>query len=436
MIVGPNQDVENAWGVVYQVDAPPDTPKAYFTSGTKAYLVQDNGKLRIEMVSRRPLKQLNSRPSRKERKARLVKISRNEFTDNVKVRAMSTDGKVIKPSGIGDGTCFIYLPPLDMNIAMEMFCDEQQHPQLCELDPTQYRIISCLGRGSYGTVYRALSVSSSEFCALKIEKRGLREKLPLEYKLLSKLRHESIITATRLFSGAENNFLQLTIAEGGSLQHRLRRGQPVIDDDAARYIFRQVFAGVAYIHQHDIVHRDLKCENIVLTSPTDRLCGAKIIDFGISCYVDDKIEMARVAGSPSFMAPEVIRNYGQAVRVRPGKNLDVWSLGVCVYATLLKQLPFVSSKSEYFHQDLYESHKRFEASSEQHLRALKPEARDFISSCLVVEMLQRPQAEEMMQRQWLQLSSTSLTNNLDSLLASDIGTLYRSTVKLRSKGHL
>merc|ERR1712002_1076097 len=372
------------------------------------------------MVSRRPFKQLRSRPPRGERNARLVKILRNELTDNVKVRTVNTDGKVSKPSGIGNGTCFIHIQPLDMNVAMEMFCDEQQHPQLCELDPTQYRIISRLGKGSYGTVYRALSVSSSEFCAMKIEKRGSKEKLQREYDLLSKLSHESIISASRLFSGTKNNFLQLTIAEGGSLQQRLKRGQPIIDDDAARYIFRQIFAGVAYIHQQDIVHRDLKCENIVLTSPTERLCGAKIIDFGISCHASDKFEMMRVAGSPSFMAPEVIRNYGQAShdRVRPGKNLDVWSLGVCVYATLLKQLPFLSSKSEHFHEDLYEAHKRFQSASAHYLSVLTPEARDFIKSCLVVEMLRRPQADEMVQSQWLNTTGTTGLNSV--LTSSDI----------------
>lgn len=398
MITSPDQDPTNAWGVMYQVGVL-ESPKAYLSTTSRAFLCKDGDRLRVEMVA-------GALPwdflSRKNRKGDLVEVWRKVRSDSVKVRAVRGRARVKEPVETGSSAFLIDLRKLGLTVALELFCDERLHPQLCEIDNHRYRIISLIGRGAYADVYRALSLSGHhhEFCAIKVEKRSREERLPFEYELLTKLRHVSIIGVGKFFQGRANNFFEMPIGEGGSLQQRLLHHHPPVDDRAARHIFRQVLAGLAYIHSCEIVHRDLKSENIVLTSSSDSICGAKIIDFGLSCYEGDRDEMLRCTGSPRYMAPEILHNLRRhKQRIMLGKNIDVWSLGVCAFLALTKKYPFKyrNIESQYY----MVMGNLMTIRDTRVYQSLGLQAQGFIDQCFVADNTKRPQADELILHEWI-----------------------------------
>jgi calcium-dependent protein kinase len=102
-----------------------------------------------------------------------------------------------------------------------------------------------------------------------------------------------------------------------------------------------VFSAVLYLHSKGIMHRDLKPENFLLTEKTLKVANLKIADFGLACRDETSTV---VAGSPYYIAPEIISN-------KPyDKRCDLWSLGVILFLLLSGELPF-------HHLDIYESFK-------------------------------------------------------------------------------
>jgi len=98
----------------------------------------------------------------------------------------------------------------------------------------------------------------------------------------------------------------------------------------AKEIFKDVVEGVNYLHQRNIIHRDLKLENLLLE---DRAC--KIIDFGFSKVIIEGEEIKEYCGTPSYCSPQLIlkNNY-------KGKESDIWALGIILYRMLTGAFPF------------------------------------------------------------------------------------------------
>lgn len=103
----------------------------------------------------------------------------------------------------------------------------------------------------------------------------------------------------------------------------------------SRRLFQQIISAIDYMHRHQIVHRDLKPENILLTKPER---NAKLVDFGLSKYLEEGEFLRTSCGSPNYAAPEVVTG-----SIYLGPEVDVWSAGVILYAMLTGTLPFTSS---------------------------------------------------------------------------------------------
>eukprot|EP00439_Symbiodinium_sp_Y106_P036585 s2363_g4.t1 len=111
-----------------------------------------------------------------------------------------------------------------------------------------------------------------------------------------------------------------------------------LSEQAARLYYRQVVEGVTVCHERLVAHRDLKLENVLLDKGRE---GVKIIDFGFAAHVPSKeTKLKAFCGTPSYMAPEIIRGEGYS-----GFAADVWALGVVLFALLSGTLPF-SAKTE------------------------------------------------------------------------------------------
>jgi serine/threonine protein kinase len=154
-----------------------------------------------------------------------------------------------------------------------------------------------------------------------------------EITVLKRLEHPGIIQLHDLIDTPKQIYIVTDYIKGISLQ-QYSKSVPnrVIRETTARRIFKQVAEGVAYLHSNNIVHRDLKLDNILVEESTRMV---KLIDFGFSVVVGGGAKLKVFCGTPSYMAPEIVRKHEY-----DGKPVDIWALGVLLFVLLTGTFPF------------------------------------------------------------------------------------------------
>jgi len=195
----------------------------------------------------------------------------------------------------------------------------------------KYQILSNLGSGGFGTVFLARDTWIDKKVAIKVphKQRAEFEELLQEPRLLAALDHENIVgilTAERI---EDVFFIVMEYIKGESLEAVLDR-EGALDGPRALNYALQILKGVEHAHEAQILHRDLRPAN-VLVSDSGVL---KVTDFGISRFLE-KSHATTVIGSPPYMAPEHFK--GRAVLAS-----DIYSVGVMLYQMLTGVLPYFS----------------------------------------------------------------------------------------------
>merc|ERR1711871_282242 len=174
---------------------------------------------------------------------------------------------------------------------------------------------------------------------------GAAERTAVEIQCLSALKHQNIIRLESHIDSPAHVVLVFELMEGGDLQKYLLSRREMFEkmaltENEARPMFRQILSAISYAHNQHICHRDLKLENILLKGQGD-LSQVKIADFGLSDFYRPGAMMKSNCGTLSLLAPEVFRGTSNA-----GPPLDVWSLGVILFAVLCGRLPFDGNTSD------------------------------------------------------------------------------------------
>ncbi|XP_015113422.1 testis-specific serine/threonine-protein kinase 2-like [Diachasma alloeum] len=208
-----------------------------------------------------------------------------------------------------------------------------------------YKILRKLGEGSFAKVFLAEYTPSNEpeqsnplACKIvdtsKAPKDFVKKFLPRELDILAKLNHPHVVHVHSIFQRRCRYFIFMRFAENGDLlDFTLKNG--AVDEGQARVWFRQLSLGLQYLHEMEIVHRDIKCENVLLTANNN----VKLTDFGFARYIIDsrgkRVLSDTFCGSLMYAAPEILRG----APYNP-KAADMWSLGVILYIILNKAMPF------------------------------------------------------------------------------------------------
>ncbi|XP_011347433.1 serine/threonine-protein kinase Chk2 isoform X2 [Ooceraea biroi] len=217
-------------------------------------------------------------------------------------------------------------------------------PYFSELK-VKYALGRKLGSGACGEVKMIFTKNGSQKFALKtIQKNGFSangnpfndpEKIRNEVEILRKLKHSCIIHMEEICDTPSTMYIVLELMEGGELFDRIRsRGK--LSESCAKLIFYQVVLAVHYLHKQGITHRDLKPENILLANKSD-ITLTKVSDFGMSKLVDAESMLRTFCGTPMYVAPEILTTLGRSSYTN---QVDVWSLGVILYACLSGSVPF------------------------------------------------------------------------------------------------
>ncbi|MEW5875263.1 MAG: serine/threonine-protein kinase [Candidatus Zixiibacteriota bacterium] len=206
----------------------------------------------------------------------------------------------------------------------------------------RYEILSVLGQGAMGTVYKGRDPEIDRMVALKTIRAGigedparaeeLRERLVREAKAAGKLSHPNIVTVYDVGAEGELRYIAMEYLEGYTLEQVVKKRVQLNYRIAAKIIL-QVCNALEYAHKAGIVHRDVKPANIMVLDNFE----IKVTDFGIARFDTGGMSMTQTGiamGTPHYISPEQLR--GEPV----DRRCDIFSLGVVAYELLTRQKPF------------------------------------------------------------------------------------------------
>jgi serine/threonine protein kinase len=254
-----------------------------------------------------------------------------------------------------------------------------------------------IGSGSFGTVYRALDLTNNRSIAVKeirlqhmddpAQAKKEMEGLEREIRVMSKLSHPNIVKYLGYSRGEEGTFnILMEFVSCGTVSSLIRTFGPLQPIQAALFT-KQILAGLEYLHGRRIAHRDLKGDNLFV----DTDGTLKVGDFGTAKELQTMNHNNSVAGTPYFMAPEVIKNGGH------GLEADVWSLGCCVIQMLTGNPPYKG-----FDNSIAVMFQVSKGNIEPQIPSTLPEdAKDFIRQCCRPKPKERPSCAELLQHPWI-----------------------------------
>lgn len=196
-----------------------------------------------------------------------------------------------------------------------------------------YKIVEEIGEGAFGKVYLAQHVLLNAKVVLKC---GLLDdpNIVREIYYHQQLKNKNIVKLYEVIKTELHIWMALEYCEGGELFYYIYENRR-LDIDVCRNIFYQIAAGIKYVHSLNLAHRDLKLENILLADK--RRLVVKLTDFGFVREFNPykRLLLSTVCGTSAYMAPEMLKNEKYS-----GFAVDMWSMGVILYAMVYGELPF------------------------------------------------------------------------------------------------
>ncbi|XP_078069666.1 uncharacterized protein LOC144493964 [Mustelus asterias] len=258
-----------------------------------------------------------------------------------------------------------------------------------------YLVGKMINKGSFAKVMEGLHVPTGEKVAIKvIDKKKAKQdtyvqkNMKREPRIHQMIKHPNIVQLFETLETENSYYMAMELCQGGDLMDRICEKKKLEEREVRKYT-RQILSAVEHLHRHAIVHRDLKIENFLL----DENNNIKIVDFGLSNTLkNDSQELLNTqCGSPAYAAPELLAHK------KYGPKVDVWSIGVSMFAMLTGTLPFTVEPFNI--KQLHEKMVNGEISS------IPPEissgAVHFMLSLLEPDPTKRPTVREAMDEKWL-----------------------------------
>ncbi len=202
---------------------------------------------------------------------------------------------------------------------------------------SRYKLLNLLGKGGMGEVYKAIDTGDSSIVAIKLLSEALLEdpenhrRFHNEGRLLAGFSHPNIVKVLEIGESEKQSYIAMEYLSGGTLKEFLQENHPLPEAQVQNLLLR-IAEGIAEIHRHNIIHRDIKTGNIML----DESEKIRIMDFGLSksSLVTTMTNLGTVMGTLGYVAPE------QITGTRIDHRVDIFSFGVTLYEMLLNKLPF------------------------------------------------------------------------------------------------
>uniref|UniRef100_A0A6Q2Z048 Serine/threonine-protein kinase n=1 Tax=Esox lucius TaxID=8010 RepID=A0A6Q2Z048_ESOLU len=283
-------------------------------------------------------------------------------------------------------------PSLSISISVSN-CQIQENVDIS----TVYQIFSdeVLGSGQFGIVYGGKHRKTGRDVAIKvIDKMRFPTKqesqLRNEVAILQNLHHPGIVNLECMFETPERVFVVMEKLHGDMLEMILSSEKGKLPERITKFLVTQILVALRHLHFKNIVHCDLKPENVLLAS-AESFPQVKLCDFGFARIIGEKSFRRSVVGTPAYLAPEVLRSKGY------NRSLDMWSVGVIVYVSLSGTFPF--NEDEDINDQIQNAAFMYPP---QPWKEISAEATDLINNLLQVKMRKRYSVDKSLSHPWLQ----------------------------------
>lgn len=264
----------------------------------------------------------------------------------------------------------------------------------------QYEVKEELGRGLTSIVCKCVDRFTDEKYAVKIIDLNqtcdvdVVDSIVSEVSVLSSMpQHPNVISLFKVYRTDANVYIVLELAPNGELFGYVNKFA-VLSEKVTVKVFRQLLLGLDHLHSNNIVHRDIKMENVLMN---DSL-GIKLTDFGFAKKLEDGEHLHDVCGTLSYLAPEMIRVGMGSNPDGYGCEVDMWACGVLLYTLLMGQPPFYHPKQLSLMRQIQEC--RYDRKSDTWTR-LSPSVRSLITGLLQTNVKKRLTSHQTLQHPWL-----------------------------------
>ncbi|TSW08339.1 Serine/threonine-protein kinase D1 [Bagarius yarrelli] len=211
-----------------------------------------------------------------------------------------------------------------------------------------------------------------------------------EVAILQNLHHPGVVNLECMFETPERVFVVMEKLHGDMLEMILSSEKGRLPERITKFLVTQILVALRHLHFKNIVHCDLKPENVLLAS-AESFPQVKLCDFGFARIIGEKSFRRSVVGTPAYLAPEVLRNKGY------NRSLDMWSVGVIIYVSLSGTFPF--NEDEDIHDQIQNAAFMYPPNP---WKKVTPEAIDLINNLLQVKMRKRYSVDKSLSHPWLQ----------------------------------
>uniref|UniRef100_A0A7N9B163 Serine/threonine-protein kinase n=1 Tax=Mastacembelus armatus TaxID=205130 RepID=A0A7N9B163_9TELE len=252
-----------------------------------------------------------------------------------------------------------------------------------------------LGSGQFGVVYGGKHRKTGRDVAIKIIDKirfppKQASQLRNEVAILQNLHHPGIVNLERMFETPEQVFVIMEKLHGDMLEMILSSEKSRLPERLTKFLVTQILVALRHLHFKNIVHCDLKPENVLLAS-AEPFPQVKLCDFGFARIIGEKSFRRSVVGTPAYLAPEVLRNKGY------NRSLDMWSVGVIIYVSLSGTFPF--NEDEDINDQIQNAAFMYPPNP---WKEISEEATDLINNLLQVKMRKRYSVDKSLSHPWLQ----------------------------------
>ena len=282
-----------------------------------------------------------------------------------------------------------------------------------------YKYGRLIGQGAFGKVNLGLNVLTGRVVAIKSfnknnfdSKADFMKKITYETNLMKKLNHKNITKILEMFEDDKYILIIMEYINGGNLFSFVKKRRK-LSEKISKFLFKQIILGLQHIHSHNIVHRDVKLENILI----DLNNTIKICDFGIGRVLSNPNDLLYdQCGTPMYMAPEIL--FSSKDKGYKGFPVDIWSAGIALYIMLSGTLPF-SVKKEDSLMDIENKNKKKNLALKQAIMYSHPKkiekissnAKDLLQGLLNKDPNKRLNIEQILNHPWLNEEDNDINNN-------------------------
>ena len=273
-----------------------------------------------------------------------------------------------------------------------------------------------LGKGSFGEVHLTKITGDSKLYATKVYDRERIENteafkyLTNEINIMHNLNHPNIVKFIQVKKTKKHYYIVMEYCNGGELEkalekYQLKYGRP-FSEEKVQHLMRQIISAFKYMHSNQIMHRDIKLENILVNFESEKdkndlnmlKATVKIIDFGFACKIGKNALTYTTIGNPMNMSPLILKkltSHGKVRQLGYDMKADIWSLGAICYQMLIGKAAFDAD-------DIDELVEKIEKGIYKVPTNLSKEVVSFLNGMLQYEPQARLTAEQLYNHQFLQ----------------------------------